>query len=58
MRRLGKVVLFLVLAIVVVAVLFEVVFPWVDRTFVTDPTLESAPAFVQLAVASGTMRGL
>ena len=43
MRRLGKVALFIVLAIAVVALLFEIVFPWVDRTFVTDPTLESAP---------------
>lgn len=50
MRRLGKVVLYLIVAIAVVALLFEVVFPWVDRTFVTDPTLESAPAPV-LAIA-------
>ena len=44
MRRLGKVLLFLVLAAIVVAVLFEVVFPWVDEHFVTDPVLEGAPA--------------
>lgn len=42
MRRLGKVVLFAVVAVAVVALLFTVVFPWVDRTFVTDPTLEGA----------------
>ena len=44
MRRLGKVLLIIIVAIAVVALLFEVVFPWVDATFVTDPTLESAPA--------------
>jgi hypothetical protein len=40
-------VLFLLIAAAAVAVLFTWVFPWVDRTFVTDPTLEaSAPAAV------------
>lgn len=43
MRRLGRAALLLVLAIAVVALLFTVVFPWFDRTFVTDPVLESAP---------------
>lgn len=49
MRRLGKVLLFIVIAIAVVALLFEVVFPWVDENFVTDPTLESAPPPVTAA---------
>lgn len=39
MSRPVKVALLVVVALVVVAVLFTVVFPWVDRTFVTDPTL-------------------
>lgn len=42
MRRLGKVLLFLVIAAAVVVLLFTVVFPWVDRTLITDPTLEAA----------------
>lgn len=33
----------LVLAVAVVYLLFTVVFPWVDRTLVSDPTLESLP---------------
>jgi hypothetical protein len=41
MRRLGKVVLFLILAVAIVALLFEVVFPWVDEMLVEDPALES-----------------
>lgn len=39
MRRVG---LLVVLAVVLVVLLFLVVFPWVDRTFVTDPTLGAA----------------
>ena len=47
MRLLGKLVLFAVIAVAVVALLFTIVFPWVDRTFVTDPTLEAqAPLLV------------
>ena len=38
-RRVVLVLLVLVLAAAVVIALFEVVFPWVDRTFVTDPVL-------------------
>ena len=41
MNRLFKVLLFIVVAIAVVALLFTVVFPWVDRTLITDPTLEA-----------------
>ena len=42
MSKVLKVLLYLVLAAAVVALLFTVVFPWVDRTLITDPTLESA----------------
>lgn len=42
MNRLLKVLLFLVVAAVVVFLLFTIVFPWVDRTLITDPTLEAA----------------
>jgi hypothetical protein len=34
-----RVVLVLLAAVVVVVTLFTVVFPWVERTFVTDPVL-------------------
>lgn len=34
--------LLVVVALVVVALLFLVVFPWFDRTFVNDPTLGAA----------------
>ncbi len=44
MNKALKVLLFLVVAAAVVALLFTVVFPWVDRTLITDPTLESLPA--------------
>ncbi len=39
MNRLAKGAVFAVAAVVLVAVLFTWVFPWVDRTFVNDPTL-------------------
>ncbi len=39
MSRPARAALLVVLALVLVAVLFTVVFPWVDRAFVTDPTL-------------------
>jgi hypothetical protein len=37
-----KALLFLILFAAVVVLLFTVVFPWVDRTLITDPTLEAA----------------
>lgn len=42
MRRVGKILLFLAIFAVVVFLLFTIVFPWVDRTLITDPTLEAA----------------
>lgn len=39
MSRPARTVLLIVLALAVLAVLFTVVFPWVDRAFLTDPTL-------------------
>lgn len=50
MRRLGRAVLLLLIAAAVVVLLFTVVFPWFDRTFVTDPVLDSRsdPAAVAL----------
>ena len=44
MNRALKIVLAIVAAVVVVWLLFNYIFPWVDRTFLADPTLESAPA--------------
>lgn len=41
MSRPLKIVLAIVLAVVVVWVLFNYVFPWVDRTLITDPTLDA-----------------
>lgn len=46
MNRAVKVVVGIVVAAAVVWLLFTIVFPWFDRTFITDPTLESAPATV------------
>lgn len=43
-----KVLLFLVVAVAVVFLLFTLVFPWVDRTLITDPTLEAAGTRVGL----------
>lgn len=43
-RRAVRAVLVVVAAIALVALLFEVVFPWVDRTFVNDPVLDGASA--------------
>ncbi len=37
-----KAVVFLVVAAAVVFLLFTVVFTWVDRTLITDPTLDAA----------------
>jgi len=37
--RPARAALLVVLGVIVVALLFTVVFPWVDQTFVTDPTL-------------------
>ncbi len=42
MRRLLRVLLWLLLTFAFVALLFTVVFPWFDRQFVNDPVLESA----------------
>ena len=39
MRLLSRVLLGILVAAAVVALLFLVVFPWVDRTFVSDPVL-------------------
>ncbi len=50
MNRLVKVVLGIVLAVVIVWLLFTIVFPWVDRTLITDPTLEAQPSRI-VAVA-------
>ena len=41
MNRVVKVLVFLVAFAAFVALLFTVVFPWVDRTLITDPTLEA-----------------
>lgn len=38
-----KVVIGVVVAAIVVLLLFTVVFPWVDRTFLADPVMQSAP---------------
>ena len=50
MNRALKVLLALVAAVVVVWLLFNYIFPWVDRTFLADPTLESAPVPVDVQV--------
>ncbi len=42
MTRALRVVLWIVVAAALVALLFTVVFPWFDRTFITDPTLGAA----------------
>lgn len=42
MSRVGRIALLVVIAVALVWVLFTVVFPWVDATFVTDPVLESS----------------
>lgn len=42
MSRAVRTALVVAVAIAVVAVLFLVVFPWFDRTFVNDPTLGAA----------------
>jgi quinol-cytochrome oxidoreductase complex cytochrome b subunit len=39
MRGFLRALLWIVLAAAVVALLFLVVFPWFDRTFLNDPTL-------------------
>ena len=50
MNRVLKVLIGIVVAVAVVFVLFEFVFPWVDRTLITDPTLEAAPATADIGV--------
>ena len=42
MRTPARVVLLVFAALAVVYLLFTVIFPWVDRTFVTDPVLGAA----------------
>lgn len=42
MNRPVRILLLVVAAIVAVALLFTVVFPWVDRTFVEDPVLDAS----------------
>ena len=49
MSRPVKAIVFLIAFAVLVLVLFTWVFPWVDRTLITDPTLESR------AVRSGAL---
>lgn len=44
MTRAARILLFVAVAVAVVVALFTVVFPWVDRTFVTDPVIDSAAA--------------
>ena len=44
MSRPLRILLFVAIVTIVVIVLFTVVFPWVDRTFVTDPVIDSATA--------------
>jgi quinol-cytochrome oxidoreductase complex cytochrome b subunit len=39
--RAARVVVWSLLAVAFVFLLFTVVFPWFDRTFVTDPVLDS-----------------
>lgn len=39
MKRVARVVLMVAAAIAIVALLFLVVFPWFDRTFMTDPVV-------------------
>lgn len=42
-----RVLVWIVGAVALVALLFLVVFPWFDRTFVTDPVLDTrAPAVI------------
>lgn len=42
LRKAAKVFLIAVLAVLIIALLFTVVFPWIDRTFVTNPVLNGA----------------
>lgn len=39
MNRLARIALLVVLGVIVVAALFTVVFPWIDRTLLADPTM-------------------
>jgi hypothetical protein len=39
MNRTFRVALLILLAVVIVYILFTIVFPWVDRTFITDPVV-------------------
>ena len=44
MNRAARILLIAVVALVVLWALFTIVFPWVDRTFVTDPVVGTAGA--------------
>lgn len=52
MNRVLKILIGLVVAVAVVWLLFEHVFPWVDRNLTEDPTLETAPAPVEALAAA------
>jgi hypothetical protein len=54
MNRVLKVLIALVLAAAVVWLLFNYVFPWVDRNLIADPTLEAAPADMQAFASAAT----
>jgi hypothetical protein len=47
MNRAVRLVLIVAVAVAVIVLLFTVVFPWFDRTFVNDPTLGLAHASVE-----------
>lgn len=51
MSRGVRLLLGLVIAVAVVALLFGVVFPWVDRTFVTNPVLGLRAGFIDAPAA-------
>ena len=44
LTRIARILLLLVLAAAIIWLLFTVVFPWVDRTFVDDPVLGAVTA--------------
>lgn len=52
MKRPLKILIGLIAAVAIVWLLFTIVFPWVDRTLITDPTLESAPASTSALAAT------
>ena len=46
MSRPVRILLLVAAALVAVVVLFTIVFPWVDRTFVADPVLQTSASAV------------